>query len=705
MSTVMKLNFFAASLLVLFCLTVSLAWSQTFEGESGPITDDGLLNTYNLQVTGVFPESIDTAFGIVSVCINASHTWDDDLVIFLKSPDNTLVELTSHNGGDGDDYQHTCFQMDATVSITQSGAPFTGIFKPEGNLGTFNNSQDPNGTWQLLIVDEYPYADFGILHNWSVTFGTDAPGPSVQLVSSDLPLIIINTNGQLISDLTRINASMGIIDNGAGVSNHPGDVPNDFFGSISIEKRGSSSITFPQPSYSFETQNDTGGNLNTSLLGMPAENDWILYAPYNDKSMIRNALIYRLSNELGRYASRTRFCEVIINNDYQGVYVLEEKIKQDSARVNIAELKKEDIAGDELTGGYILKIDKFDGEQVDGFTSSYPPCSDPNVWQTIFIQYHDPQPGQITAEQKSYIQAYTDSFEDALMSPSFADPQTGFRMFADESSFIDFALLNEISKNVDGYRWSSFFYKDKASKNGKMTMGPIWDFNLAFGNADYYNGAYTVGWQWDFPCPFNYDGGLNPFWWQRLLEDSVYYNHLRCRWQDLRSSVFELNHLHQLVDSFALLLDSAKERQFVKYPILGIYVWPNAYYPATYSEEIDTLKNWITARVEWMDEQLQTDCNTAVNSTPVEENSISISPNPVSHGSSLTVKSQLRNNSKERIELLDMSGKSLLIIYEGHLPAGGNLIEWKVPASLSMGCYLITLKDSGHTMSKKVIIY
>ncbi|MBX7109776.1 MAG: CotH kinase family protein [Chitinophagales bacterium] len=699
-----RLPLYFLSLLLLSFLHINVLSAQTFEGDTGVVTDDGQLNFYNLEVTGVIPASIDSAFGIVSVCINVSHTWDDDLVIWLKSPDNTLVELTSHNGGDGDDYQHTCFWMDATVSITQGSAPFTGIYLPEGNLGTFNNSQDPNGTWQLLIVDEYPYADFGILHNWSVTFDTGAASPPPQIVSSDLPLIIINTNGQLISDLARIDAEMGIIDNGPGSSNHPEDVPNNFSGHISIEKRGSSSISFPQPSYSFETRDDTGGNLNVSLLTMPEENDWILYAPYNDKSMMRNALIYRLSNEMGRYASRTRFCEVILNNDYQGVYVLEEKIKQDSGRVNIAELKENDNAGDELTGGYILKIDKYDGEQVDGFTSAYPPCDGPDIWQTIFIQYHDPQPDQITNEQKSYIQAYTDSFEDALMATDFDDPENGFRKYADEASFIDFALLNEISKNVDGYRWSSFFHKDKASKDGKMTMGPIWDFNLAFGNADYYNGAYSIGWQWDFPCPFNYDGGLNPFWWQRLLQDTVYYQHLRCRWQDLRSSVFELNHMHQLIDSFALLLDSAKERQFAKYPILGVYVWPNAYYPATYAEEVDTLKNWITARILWMDDQLQTDCYTDAFIGTTTENRITITPNPVNINGSLTMMLKLTNYATEKIELLDMSGKPLSIIFNGVLTAGTHQLSWKVPPQLSPGCYLITVNDGSCLWTKKLIV-
>jgi subtilisin-like proprotein convertase family protein len=431
-------------------------FAQTFSGDTGLISDDGLVNYYNLQVSGVSPNALDTAFGIVSVCIDATHTWDDDLVIWLKSPDNTLVELTSHNGWDWDDYDSTCFEMDATSSIMNGTPPFTGSFIPEGNLGDFNNGQDPNGLWQLVIVDEYAYADNGTLHWWNITFGNGAAGVSATLTSSNIPLILINTNGQLISDLVRIQADMSIIDNGPGLSNHPGDVPTGYAGIVSIEKRGSSSITFPQPSYSFETEDSLGENLDVSLLGMPEENDWVLYAPYNDKSLMRNALIYRLSNEMGRYASRTRFCEVLLNGAYQGIYILMEKIKVDSARVAIANLKTTDVSGDELTGGYILKIDKFDGEQVSYFTSPYPPCSDTSVWQEIYFQYHSPQPEDIVWQQKNYIKAYVDTFEDALAGAAFADPLNGYRQYADEYSFIDFSLMNEISRNVDGYRWSTF---------------------------------------------------------------------------------------------------------------------------------------------------------------------------------------------------------------------------------------------------------
>lgn len=674
---------------------------QTFWGDSGSVSDDGMVNYFNLQVSGL-NQNIDTAFGITGLCFNITHTWDDDLVIWLKSPDNTLVELASHNGGGEDNYEHTCFNMDADTSITQGIPPFTGLYIPEGNIGDFNNGQNPNGTWQLVIVDEYPYADQGYVLSWHIKFMSNAPAPSAPFISANLPLVLINTNGQLITDPVRITAGMHIIDNGGGWLNYPADSAV-FSGSISIEKRGSSSITFPQPSYSFETQDSAGNNLDTSLLGMPAENDWILYGPYNDKSLVRDALIYRLSNDIGRYASRTAYCEVLLNNSYQGVYVLEEKIKQDANRVDIAPLQTDDTTGDQLTGGYIMKVDKFDGEQIGYFASQYKPCEDTGVWQEIYFQYHDPPPDKIVVQQQAYIQSYADSFEDALKGPGFTNPVTGFRKYADDASFIDHSLLNELAKNVDAYRWSAYFYKDKYSKGGKIHAGPIWDFNISFGNADYYDGWYHTGWQWDFPCPFPYDGGLNPFWWKRLLQDTLYYETLKCRWQELRSFALDTTHIFSIIDSFVTHIGSAKERHFTKYPILGIYTWPNAYYPPTYEEEIDTLKNWIAGRIAWMDEQLTTQCATGVTiAGPEPAGDFEVFPNPAAMNQTILL--QFSNPEMERatIFISDLEGKKLLQLFDGKTQEKFSFTF--SPKKLKAGFYFITIKRKNDIKTKKIIL-
>jgi hypothetical protein len=189
---------------------------------------------------------------------------------------------------------------------------------------------------------------------------------------SALPIIIINTNGTSIPDEPKVSADMGIIDNFSGVNNVT-DTWNGYSGKIGIEIRGSSSQMFPKKQYGVELQDINGNDLKASLLGLPPEEDWILFAPYNDKSLIRDALAYNLGRKMGRYASRSRFCELVLNGQYEGVYVLLEKIKRDSHRVDISDLDPDENSGDDLTGGYILKIDKTTGNGDAGWSSAFSP--------------------------------------------------------------------------------------------------------------------------------------------------------------------------------------------------------------------------------------------------------------------------------------------------------------------------------------------
>lgn len=198
--------------------------------------------------------------------------------------------------------------------------------------------------------------------------------------SSDLPIIVINTNNVNIPDTPKIAAHMGIIYNGEGVRNYLTDPYNNYNNKIGIELRGSTSMNFPQKSYSIETRDVNGLEHDTVVLGMPEENSWILYAPYNDKTCLRNVLTYALSNKMGNYAARTRYCELVLNGQYMGIYVWMEKIKRDSMRVDISKLKETDTIGDQLTGGYIIKIDKPNGSGGnDGWNSLYQSSLNKNI--------------------------------------------------------------------------------------------------------------------------------------------------------------------------------------------------------------------------------------------------------------------------------------------------------------------------------------
>ncbi|MDQ3535806.1 MAG: CotH kinase family protein, partial [Bacteroidota bacterium] len=306
-------------------------------------------------------------------------------------------------------------------------------------------------------------------------------------ISSKFPIIVINTNGAEIQDDKNI-ARMGIIDNGPGKINTSEDVFNDFDGFVGIERRGSSSQMFPKKSYGFDIWTAEGIDSVASILGMPVEEDWILYAPYTDKSLMRNVLAFKIANEMGRYASRTRFCEVMLNGSYQGIYVMMEKVKRDNNRVALNKLKIDENEGENLTGGYIIKIDKTTGSNSnEGWYSPFHPLRSGEETR-VYFQYEYPKIKNITQEQREYIKDYIIDFETALSGIDFKDDEKGYRNWADMESFIDFSIVNEISKNIDGYRLSTFMHKDK---NGKLIMGPVWDFNLAFGNADYCEGEKT----------------------------------------------------------------------------------------------------------------------------------------------------------------------------------------------------------------------
>ena len=418
------------------------------------------------------------------------------------------------------------------------------------------------------------------------------------LPENKLPQVVINTNGSGIVDEPKIDAQMTITVN----------EQIDYEGGIGIEIRGSSSQFFPKKQFGFETRDAANEDVNVSLLGFPEEEDWILYAPYSDKSLMRNMLIYDLSREIGRYTSRAKFVEVTINGWYNGVYVLMEKLKRDSNRIDINKLKVDENSGEDLTGGYILKIDKARGSNefsytsTNSITSAYNP-NHANSGQKIHFLYDTPDEEDITTEQKTYISNYLASFENALAGTNFTNPTTGYATYIDTQSFIEFFLLNELSNNVDGYRLSTWLTKDK---NEKLKMGPIWDFNLAFGNADYCSGGATNVWAYKFNerCP--QDFWLIPFWWERLLEDPAFVSQLKSRWTELRSGAFSNTAILQKIDAYTetLTLSGGIQENFQKWRVLGQYVWPNNFVGNTYAEERNYLINWINDRISWLDTEI-----------------------------------------------------------------------------------------------------
>ncbi|MVM31657.1 T9SS type A sorting domain-containing protein [Spirosoma sp. HMF4905] len=521
---------------------------------------------------------------------------------------------------------------------------------------------------------------------------------SQTLTSSNLPILIINTNGQTIIDDPKIVANLQIIDNGTGKRNNVTDKPS-FTSKIGIELRGATSQDFPKKPYGFELRDTTGLNsVNASVLGMPSESDWVLNATYNDKTLIRETLTYDLNRQLSKYYTpRYRYCEVILNGSYNGIYILFEKIKRDKNRVNVTSIKKTDVSGDALTGGYIFKVDKTAGSASREWNSAYKTNG-----KNILLQIDRPKPEDLAEEQFQYAKQFITDFENTLKGANYQDSLVGYRKYINDDSFVDYLLLTEVCKNVDGYRLSSFFYKDRDSKGGKLVMGPIWDYNLTYGNANYCNGNPYQGWSYDFTRTCQTDDFQMPFWWDRLLTDKAFANKVRIKYQALRKNVLKTERIQTYIDSVATELTEARTRNFQRWPVIGVYVWPNGYVGQTYQQEIDYLKTWVKNRLEWIDSAILPFGTDLLATESTDSFKLTVSPNP--SAGDVTVQYQLKQRANVRVTITDATGRVTHTITWPNQSAGEH--QEMIPARslpASQGTYFLQLDADGQPVSRKLL--
>jgi len=415
-------------------------------------------------------------------------------------------------------------------------------------------------------------------------------GPDVKGFSSPLPIAVIDTQGKTVSTV-ETPAFCCFYDTDEGGRATIGG-PTDFVGPAGLHVRGKSSTGFAKRQYHFETQDEQGNGKDVSILGFAPESDWVLQGMYSDKSLMRNVLAYQWSNELGRWATHTRFIELFLNaddsdvtmSDYIGVYVFMEKIKIGPNRVNIVKIGPSDDAEPEVSGGYIIAKDKLDADDQTFST---------NRGQSLIYKY--PSGPSLTQTQKDWIKNYVNTFEAALYGVNFADPAEGYAKYIDVGSFIDNHIVVELTKNIDGFRLSTYFHKDR---NGKLVMGPVWDYDLSLGNANYNDGWHATGWynrllgEGDYP------------YWHRLFEDPEFKLRYADRWFGVRRDLFTTNRLVGIVEDYATLLDEPAARNYTRWPTLGSYVWPNWFIATTYREEITWMQGWLADRLTWMDSQI-----------------------------------------------------------------------------------------------------
>lgn len=434
--------------------------------------------------------------------------------------------------------------------------------------------------------------------------------------SSNLPILVLNTGGRDIRDEPKIDIEMGLINNESGINNI-GDPFNECEGYCGIERRGNASQSFDvvqgKWSYSMETRNADGSNNNVKLLGMPKDNDWILSADFIDKTLIRNALAYEMARSLGRWAPRTRHVELVLNGEYQGVYLLLEKIKPDNNRVDIAKMDSSDISGEDVTGGYIWDVQQADGTDID-------------FGERRVLKY--PKPDQVQPEQLEYIKDYDDEFRSVMRRSYYDDGVRGYHNYIDVPSFIDEAIIQEITKNSDAYGWSGFFHKDRG---GLINAGPVWDFDQSMSNS-----THKDGWMYD-KWVIGEPDGSHPEFWFKLWETPNFKRRLANQWFEYRQDQLSLGRIYEIVDSLATYLDEAQQRNFMRWPILGVEIWrstPGVQDRDTYQKEVDYLKDFLEDHTEWIDEQLDpfTSVEQAQNADTQTSLKINLSPNPMHNG-------------------------------------------------------------------------
>ena len=446
---------------------------------------------------------------------------------------------------------------------------------------------------------------------------------SIEGFESTLPLVVVDSFGLNIDDEDYGNRPFRpvlsvFVDTDEGTGRAAITDEADYAGYGAMHVRGQFSTGYEKKQYRFETQDEFGQDEDVPLLGFPSEADWILFAPFSDKTLMRNYMVYDSwwRGRMGRTGVRTKFVEMFLDregdgivsiDDYVGVYVFMEKVKRGASRVDIARLEPHHNSEPEITGGYIFRHD-WD--------------SDPGFWTGIYgdyLVYEEPEGDEITPEQAAWIKAYCDEFEEALSGPNFTDPDEGYAKYVDVGSFIDNQIMVEIGRNVDGYVLSTFFYKDRG---GKITLGPVWDYSCSLGGAYYFETYLTQGWHYEDPA-FPADNDYSFEWWRRMMEDPEYLLQLADRWFDLREEALATASLtEEIDDNVALLtdngaLDNPVERNFTlsrwleDIPGNDLLSWdadPNYYdnddarrESATYMDYVNWMKTWLEDRLGWMD--------------------------------------------------------------------------------------------------------
>lgn len=398
---------------------------------------------------------------------------------------------------------------------------------------------------------------------------TDAAGTSRNYTVSiynftGLPILNLTTAGPVDSKDNYVTGSLNVNTNGLFEQE-----TNNI--ALQIKGRGNSTWSMPKKPYRLKF------DAKAKLLGLASAKNWVLLANYSDKTLMRNYIADGLGQSLNAdFTPHGIFVEIVLNGAYQGTYMLTEQVELNANRVNITEMKAGDITDPAITGGYLLELD----QRLD---ETYWFRTNANIPFTI------KEPGDINTQQLNYIKTYIQQTEDAIFAANFADPANGYAKYINTDSFINWFLVNELFKNQDAAAFSSiYYYKDR---NGKLGMGPIWDFDIGAGNVDYSDATKPEGW-------WVHDSG----WFKRLFQDPAFAAKVKARWAFLKAG--SIPAMYKNIDQSEAYLTLAAKQNFTKWDILNQYVWPNSVVLGTYPAEVAQFKKWLTQRVAWLDANL-----------------------------------------------------------------------------------------------------
>jgi hypothetical protein len=510
-----------------------------------------------------------------------------------------------------------------TVTFSRSGGAFSEAFDltliadlEEGQQIRYTtNGQLPtlfNGTGavsgDIVTIASSTHLRAHVVQNGGLT------GPSASAVflkidsdlaefSSNLPVVVIDTDGKRIpptSSRTLVGARTLVFEPDPASGRASLGLSPHYGGNSGLRIRGRSSSGFPKKQYKFEFWDDDANEKNFNLLGMGGESDWVLSAPYTDKSLMRNVLTYRLWEDAGWPSLDTRFVEVFVNedgddeisfrDDYLGVYVFTEGITIDDDRLDIA--PPEDTTDPaKITGGYVMESGNPGGAHFTTRTSK----------KSIPYRHKDPNRDELNGEQRTWIKTRIEDFEKALFARDFRHPDTGvhYGELTNLSSQVDYKIFREWTRNFDG--GSTYFY---IPRGGVLTMGPLWDYNWALGNVNYAEGGddpgyFTEGWNRSFTSLPSW-----PSWPLRMEDDPIFWHGFTERWLELRENILTTERVNTIIDETAVLLAESAGRNFTRWKILGklTNISPPGYRDrTTFQSEVDFLKDWLADRMAWID--------------------------------------------------------------------------------------------------------